>query len=212
MNHETKAALWRLLWLFTLTSLAGFLLESGESLWSLGYVQNRQGVLFGPFAPVYGVGAVTLALAYPAARRLSPLPAFLLAMLLGTLVEFLWSWGQERLFGVVFWDYHHFRFHIQGRVNLVFSLFWGCLGLLFWRQLWPRFLRLFPLPPQSASALTALVLILLFSVNGLLSTAALLRQAQRRAQLPALSPVQLYLDRVWPDETLKTIFPTMRRI
>ena len=87
---------WRLVWLFALASMAGFLLESGESLFSLGYVQNRQGLLYGPFTPVYGAGAVVLALLWPALKDKPRPAAFLCAALVGAGVEYLWSWGQEK--------------------------------------------------------------------------------------------------------------------
>ncbi len=211
MKQETHMTLlWRLVWLFTLGSLAGFLLESLESLYSLGYVQNRQGLLYGPFAPVYGTGAVVLALVWPRVKHWSKPAAFALAAILGTAVEYLWSWGQEGLFGAIFWDYRHFRFHLNGRVNLPFALFWGVLGLCFWQWVWPRFRSLWAFPARWAHTAVALVLALLLVGDGLLSAAALYRQAQRREEVAAHSPLQLYLDKAWPDEALRQSFPTMK--
>lgn len=210
-NNTHTTTLWRLVWLFVLASLAGFLLESLESLLSLGYVQNRQGLLYGPFAPVYGAGAVVLALAWPLMKSLPRLGIFLLSALLGTGVEYLWSWGQEILFGSVFWDYHHFRFHLHGRVNLPFALLWGLLGLFFLHWVWPRFCTLWQSPAPWRSVLVALALALLLTGDGLLSAAALLRQAQRQQAVSALSPLQVYLDEAWPDEALTETFPTMRK-
>lgn len=203
---------WRLVWLFTLASMAGFLLESGESLLSLGYVQNRQGLLYGPFTPVYGAGAVALALLWPLLRDKGRPLAFLCAALVGAGVEYLWSWGQEALFGVLFWDYHHFRFHLDGRVNLPFTLLWGLLGLSFWVWFYPRFRSFWSGLPPSGTAVVGLVLTLLLVGDGLWSAAALVRQGQRQADLPAFSPLTAYLDHVWPDEALASRFPTMRII
>ena len=199
----------RLVWLFVLASMAGFLLESGESLLRLGYVENRQGLLYGPFTPVYGAGAVCLALTWPWVRGKSPAVQFALAVLLGSGVEFVWSILQERLFGVVFWDYHHFRFHLDGRVNLLFSLFWGLLGLAFWRWFYPKFLRCWS-RPRFGSGLAALALALLLTGDGLWSSAVFVRQAQRQRGVPALSALTVYLDDRWPDAALAARFPAMR--
>ncbi len=201
----------RLIWLFALASMAGFLLESVESLWSLGYIQNRQGLLYGPFAPVYGAGAVVLALLWPAVKGLGRGAAFAVAALAGTAVEYLWSWGQEVFFHAAFWDYRHFRFQLDGRVNLAFSLFWGALGLGFWLWVWPRFQAHWP-QKRRGLALAGAALTLLLAGDALLSVAALSRQAQRQEKVAALSPLQLYLDEVWPDEALEECFPTMRRV
>ena len=205
------ARIWNLVWLFTFASMAGFLLESGESLLSLGYVQNRQGLLYGPFAPVYGAGAVALALLWPLVRGRSPVWAFLLAAIAGAGVEYLWSVCQERWFGVSFWDYSHFRFHLNGRINLPFTLLWGLLGLLFWYGIWPRLQRLHLTTSRSVS-LMGLLLALFFAGNSLWSAAALTRQAQRYQGIAAFSPLTSYLDAVWPDEALQKQFPTMRQI
>jgi len=203
---------WRLVWLFALASMAGFLLESGESLFSLGYVQNRQGLLYGPFTPVYGAGAVVLALLWPALKDKPRPAAFLCAALVGAGVEYLWSWGQEALFGVLFWDYRHFRFHLDGRVNLPFTLFWGALGLAFWVWFYPWFRSVWSALPSSGTAIVGLSLVLLLTGDGMWSAAALARQDQRQANLPAFSPLTAYLDEVWSDEALAARFPTMRII
>lgn len=125
--------IWRFIWLFIFASMFGFLLETLESFVSTGQVQNRQGLLFGPFTPVYGGGAVVFALLYPPFRRVRFCLQFAAAAAAGAAVEYLWSLMQERLFGVVFWNYDHLPFQLHGRVNLLFSLFWGILGTLFWR-------------------------------------------------------------------------------
>ena len=201
---------WRLVWLFALASMAGFLLESGESLWSLGYVQNRQGLLYGPFTPVYGAGAVVLAMLWPLLKNKGPLTAFLAAALAGTAVEYLWSWGQELLFGVVFWDYHHFRFHLDGRVNLPFALLWGLLGLAFWTWFWPGFHDRWERLPRGGTTIVGLALTLLLLGDGMWSAAALVRQAQRQSDTPAFSSLTAYLDQAWPDEALAAHFPAMK--
>lgn len=203
---------WNLVWLFTLASMAGFLLESGESLLSLGYVENRQGLLYGPFAPVYGIGAVAFALLFPYAQKLPRFGAFLVACLTGAGVEYLWSFCQERWFGVVFWDYSHFRFHLNGRINLSFTLLWGLLGLLFWFWIWPGLKKCLNALPTAPLCLTGLVLALFFTGNSLWSSAALTRQAQRQQHIAAFSPLTAYLDVVWSDEALQTQFPTMRQV
>lgn len=202
----------RLVWLFALASMAGFLLESGESLFSLGYVQNRQGMLYGPFTPVYGAGAVVLALLWPAFKGLPHTFSFVCAALVGAMVEYLWSWGQEALFGVLFWDYRHFRFHLEGRINLPFTLLWGALGLAFWGWFYPRFRSFWTTLSPLGTAVVGLALALLLAGDGMWSAAALARQDQRQADLPALSPLTSYLDEVWSDEALATRFPTMRII
>lgn len=202
--------IWRLIWLFAFASMFGFLLESLESLLSTGYVQNRQGMLFGPFTPVYGGGAVILALLWPWAKGLSRPAAFLVAVLAGTVVEYVWSAAQERLFGVIFWNYSHLPFQLHGRIDLIFSLFWGVLGFVFWRWVWPWWRKLYDLLPKNRAAWMGLALAMLTAVDILWSSAALIRYDQRQNAVAATSPLALYLDQVWSDEALSAHFPTMQ--
>ena len=202
--------IWRLVWLFTFAAMLGFMLESLESFLSTGQVQNRQGMLFGPFTPVYGGGAVIFALLSPLVKNLSTASTFWAAAVTGTAVEYLWSVAQERLFGVVFWNYNHLPFQLHGRVNLLFSLFWGLLGLVFWRWVWPWFQKAYDSLPRSNTAWLGLALALLLTGTALWSSAVLLRYDQRRHAVAAYSPLSAYLDRIWPDEALAAHFPAMR--
>lgn len=202
--------IWRLVWLFTFASLSGFLLESLESLLSTGSVQNRQGMLFGPFTPVYGGAAVVFALIYPLVKNRGVLFSFFLAVLVGTAVEYLWSVAQESLFGVVFWNYDHLPFQLHGRVNLLFSLLWGLLGTIFWHWFWPNFRRAYDALPPVNTAWIGLALAVFFSCTGLWSSAALIRREQRQHAVAAFSPLSAYLDHAWSDEALSLHFPAMR--
>lgn len=69
-----------------------------ESLWCIlrhGYLESRAGLVYGPFNLLYGVGAVTLTLALYKFRNRGPWLSFLGGMLVGSVVEYVCSWGQE---------------------------------------------------------------------------------------------------------------------
>ena len=55
--------------------------------------------------------------------------------------EYACSWIQEVLFGACFWDYSHLPFNINGRVNLVFSMFWGLAAVLWVGRAYPAMCR-----------------------------------------------------------------------
>lgn len=199
-------------WLFALAAMAGFLMESAESWWSLGYVQNRQGMLFGPFTPVYGAGALAFALCWPALKRRPWYQVFLTTALLGAGLEYLWSWGQEKLFGAVWWNYEHLPLHLGGRTSLMFALCWGGLGVLFLKGIYPVLRRGWITAPRRGRALVAVTLLVLLAGDALWSSAVFYRQAQRRQEVPALSPVALFLDEHYSDQELKSRFPSMRLV
>ena len=43
--------------------------------------------------------------------------------------EYICSLGQEIVFGSVAWDYSSLPLNINGRVCLLYSIFWGVLGV-----------------------------------------------------------------------------------
>ena len=198
-------------WLFAAGAMAGFLLESLDSLLTLGYLQNRQGMLYGPFSPIYGLGALLLAAAAPRLRA-RPVPVvFLASALLGAAAEYLCALVQERAFGVRFWDYTGVGLDLHGRVNLVLTLCWGGLGVFFLLWLWPRFSRFVDSQPRRGLRLVSAALLLFFLWDAGLSAAALVRQNQRRWDLPAATAFGAYLDVRYPDQVLEDTFPTMTR-
>lgn len=190
--------------------MAGFLMESLESLFSLGYVQNRQGLLYGPFTPVYGAGALALILFHPILKKL-PWPAvFAAAALIGSGVEYLYSWAQEMLFGTLFWDYRHLPFQLSGRVSLLFALCWGALGVALLRWIYPPLCAFLASLPRRGRGLVTWVLILLFLGDITVSSLAFARQKQRQLAVEASSPAEVFLDTAYPDDWMKERFPGMK--
>jgi len=47
-----------LFWLFVIGSVLGYIYEMIVVLFKNGYFESRQGLIYGPFTPVYGVGAI----------------------------------------------------------------------------------------------------------------------------------------------------------
>ena len=209
MEDRLEEGLHRLVWLFTLCSILGFLLESLQSLLELGYVENRQGLLYGPFTPIYGLGALLFALCFPLLRRCSPGFLLVVAGGLGAWFEYLCSLIQERAFGTISWEYSHIGLDLDGRTNLILALCWGGLGVFFTLCFYPAYRHFLSGQARRGKRLLTLVLLVFFLSNGLLSAAALVRQAQRRDNIPAFSPAALFLDRQYPDAVLDRTFPNM---
>ena len=88
-------------------SVGGLLLEQLWMFVTLGLTQGRYGLVWGPFSPLYGVGAVLLTLISLQLRRKKAKwwMVFLVSMVVGGLLEQLTGWGMETLMGAVSWDY-----------------------------------------------------------------------------------------------------------
>lgn len=142
---------------------------SGGGRLPLGILQP--GVLFGPYCPVYGVGALLFLLLFyrliqgkPWKRRLLWLPLlFVGCMVSATLVELGASYLCEALTGSWPWQtYVNYRYHFQGRIALSPSIRFGLGGLFFLYVLQPLLDRgLAALSPRARGRLAALLAVLM---------------------------------------------------
>ena len=91
----------KVFWIFILGSLAGYILEMIVAFVQNGYFESRQGVIYGPFTPVYGIGAVLYYLFFKKLKTRNRVKVFFITMVLGGMVEYLCSLLQEKLFVTV---------------------------------------------------------------------------------------------------------------
>ena len=132
-----------LFWIFVIACVAGLVIEV---IWHMvvvdpGVYQDRAGLLYGPFSPIYGVGAVLMTVALNRFHDKNPLIIFLVSALIGGAFEFFVSWFMEVAFGIVAWDYSGTFLNIQGRTNLMFMCMWGALGLAWVKLATPLLLK-----------------------------------------------------------------------
>lgn len=203
---------YKLFWVFLITAFSGCLVETVFMYLTWGEIQNRSGVIYGPFSLVWGLGAVLFTLIF---RRISSEKAFrifLLGTLLGGVYEYACSWLQEVLFGACFWDYSHLPFNINGRVNLVFSMFWGAAAVLWVKYLYPLLCRVIGKLPNRAGKPLTIMLAALMLCNVALSAAALGRMDARQRGIPTANAVEAFLDRRYPTERLQRIFTNLTYI
>lgn len=128
---------YKLFWVFMIGCFLGVVVETLFCLVNSGYIQSRQGVIYGPFNPVYGFGAVVLTLVLHPFTKKPWYVVFLLSMVLGGGFEFLSSLIQQYVTGTVSWQYDQLPFNFGGRTSLRYSFYWGFLGLLWMKEIYP---------------------------------------------------------------------------
>ncbi len=76
------------------------------------------------YCPIYGFGVLSvLYFVEPFENNL--LVLYVGSAVLVTILEYVTSYGLEKLFHASWWDYHDVPFNLNGRVALPVSLFWG---------------------------------------------------------------------------------------
>ena len=209
-NHFARGlGVYKLLLICFIGSFAGVVVELMWCLIRNGYLESRSGLVYGPFNLLYGAGAVALTLALYKFRNRSAWISFLGGMLVGTVVEYLCSWGQELLFGSRSWDYSNVPLNINGRVCLLYSSFWGILGILWIKDLYPRMANLILKIPNRAGKIATIALTVFFIWNGAVSLVAVQRWAQRVQGVAPTTVLAEFLDDRFPDERMEKIYANM---
>ena len=107
--------------------MMGWLMEVIVSLINLKKFVNR-GFLIGPYCPIYGCGAILITLLLTGLKAY-PVALFVTAILLCGLLEYLTSYGMEKIFHLRWWDYSNKKVNINGRVCLDTIIPFGILGM-----------------------------------------------------------------------------------
>lgn len=208
-HFASGMSLYKLALVFIIGSFAGVVVETLWCLLRHGYIESRNGVLWGPFSPLYGFGAAALSLALYRFRNRGRWLSFVGGFIIGTVVEYVCSWWQEWAFGSRSWDYSAMPFNINGRVCLLYSLFWGFLGVLWIKDLYPRMSKwILKLPSRSGRIITW-ALTVFMAVNCAVSGLAVLRWSDRVQGIPPKNAYEQFMDEQFPDERMESIWANM---
>lgn len=207
--EQTPLTLYWVFWVFLIAGVAGDLIEVVFWLVTRGELTSRSSLLYGPFSIVWGAGAVLLTLVFHRMDDQSTGRIFMTGTVLGGVYEYICSWLQEALFGACFWDYRHLPLNLNGRVNLVFCLFWGAVAIVWVRMAYPALCAFVGRIPRLRGRRLAAIAAAFLIFSTALSAAALCRMDQRREGVPALSAAARFLDERFPDSVLHARYPNM---
>ena len=164
-----------LFWIFVIASVAGVVIESIYHVLvvDFGHYEDRAGLLWGPFSPIYGFGALLMTLALNRFHN-APVPVvFLVSALIGGAFEYFVSWFMEYAFGAVAWDYTGTFLNINGRTNFMFMCMWGALGVVWVKLALPALLHTVNLIPWRWRYSITAVCAALMIFNGVMTLVAL---------------------------------------
>ena len=157
--------------IFFLGSMAGLLIEEVWMLVSAGLTESRVGLVWGPFSPLYGLGAVLLTWMsfHLRAHGAAGWQVFLVSAVVGGVLEQLAGWSMSAFFDAESWTYLHLPDHITQWVAWRFLAAWGVLGLVWCRAVMPRLLYQIGMPTTRRQAVfVTLVAVYLLFVAGVL--------------------------------------------
>lgn len=199
-------------WLFIIGSIIGYLLEMGVGLIQKGHFESRQGLIYGPFTPVYGIGIIVYYLMLNRLKTKDKLKIFFVTAILGGVIEYTCSFIQEKAFGTISWDYSKLIFNINGRTSLLHCIYWGITGILYITYIDPLLEKLKEKINKRSLKMVTSVIVIFMVFNICISYAAANRQTERRKNIAPNSSLDLFLDRYYSDEYMDSIYANKKEV
>lgn len=210
LNHFAHGLnLYKVLLVCIAGSFAGVVVEMLWAFARYGIVESRRGLVYGPFNLLYGAGAVFLTIALYRYRNRGRLWSFCGGFVVGSVLEYACSLGQELLLGSRSWDYSAMPLNLNGRICLTYSVFWGFLGILWIKDLYPRMAKWILKLPNRAGRILTCALAVFMVWNALVTCVAAGRWSKRLEGEAAPSAFWSMVDERFPDERMERIFANM---
>ena len=202
----------KLFFIFVIGSIIGVLYEeilntvkiylaTGDIVWEL-----RRGVIYGPFNPLYGLGAILVV--YLLVRpNYSNIKTFIYGGLLGGLLEYFISLFQEIFTHTTSWDYSHHFLNIGGRTTIPFLIAWGIFTLIFAKIIYPYLSKWIEKIPVNIGNIIFYILLIFLIIDMFISWTALFRGAMRKSDIEPITPIGRLYDKIYPDSVLSKHFP-----
>ena len=210
-----------LFWVFVICCFLGLIIETVYHFVIVvpGEVQDRAGLLFGPFSPIYGFGAVLMTVALNRFYKANPLIIFVVSAVIGGLFEAATSLFMELGFGAVAWDYSGSTIFglfadpialiFGGRTSALFMCMWGVLGFVWIKLCLPWMLRLINLIPWKVRYSFTTLCAVLMLVNGVMTLEALDCWFERLSGIPQTTPVEQFYAENYDNDYMAHRFESM---
>lgn len=207
----------KIFWIFVICSIFGafweeslYIIKSlvryGTFMWS-----PRRGVLYGPFSPVYGAGAILMVYCLKGSKEKWYM-LFLKGALIGGAFEYLISFLQEVFVGTISWDYSNKLLSIGGRTALPYMVSWGILSIFLMKCFYPFICKLIESFSYDLGKKVTKALFVFLVFDSLISWTAILRWTLRTNEVKPITPVGRFYDSVFTDVYMQRHFPNMKII
>ncbi len=209
---------YKLVWVFAIFAIFGTFYEEILQIgYSLVYDNNwgweaRRGVFWGPFSPIYGLGAILILYPLTKWRTFKPWQTFIFSALIGGAFEVISSLVQEWLMHTRSWDYSNHFLNLDGRTSPLVMTIWGILGVILVHLLWPSISRwIESWPPKLGKKITIILAVFLI-LDCSITASALVRQNCRKQGIPPATPLGEFSDQVFTDEYIHRKIPNIHPV
>lgn len=152
--------------IFLIGCLVGWIYEEIFYWVTEGLLRNR-GILFGPWLPIYGTGALGIYALKPLKKH--PVMLFMFCTAVTGIVEYIIGYVGIRFLGLRLWDYRGLFLNINGIICFRSVVSFGIMGLVFHYLLEPLGEKLYLRTPAGVIRPVCLILFVLLVIDCILS-------------------------------------------
>ena len=195
-------------WLFVIGCILGYIIEVSCYYYKHEIWLNKQGLLYGPFKPIYGLAILVITFIYNKTKIKNAFSIFATGVIIGTIYEYSLSLFQEYVLHTSTWNYSSFKYNINGRIYLPYCIAWGVVTLIWIKFLYPKLKKLIHKIPFKLTVVVGILMILDVVISGL----AVYEYSNRKNNVETNNPILKLMDKYYPNEVINKRMPKLRAI
>lgn len=198
---------YELFFIFVVSSVVGSFVEILYGLITNGYFERRTSLVYGEFGFAYAIGGTVLTLLLFKNTRTAWWKVFLKSFVVCSIAEYIMSWGEELLFHHVSWDYSNMPLNLNGRICFLYSCFWGILGLVWAKLIYPGLKQLAKKLPKQIGQVLFWILLVFLTYDIIITVCAVTAFNRRQEGIPPRNSYEQLMERQFPDSFMISAFP-----
>ncbi len=204
--QKEKITFQDIFYIFLFGCFFGWIVEGIWSYLKRGILLNHSALVLGPFNIVYGISAIVLTIFLYRIKDKKYIQIFIISFILGTVLEYIMSFLMETMLGFVAWNYSKKPFNINGRVCLTYSIFWGILGIIWIKLIYPSIQKLIDKFNKTFNKIFIPTMIIFLIFNTFLTFAAVARGKEFEKGIEPQNKFEEVLDKHFGVEYLNNMY------
>ena len=196
----------KLFWIFIIGCFFGTYWEQIVTYIYKGIWQTQQGMVYGPFNPIYGFAASLLIYILLRKKR-TVFQNFLLCGLSCGLIEILFGVLELLVTKNRSWDYSNKFLNIFGFTTIPYMCIWGLLGLFLIYVIYPQISKLLEKIPYNIGNVLTIIATILISLDFLLTAVVMIRHGLRQRNIKPYTFIGEIVDEKYDEEFMRKTFP-----
>lgn len=211
MEKIKKIDIRQILWYFIIFSVIGLIIETIYCYITTGVIESRKGLIIGPFCPIYGLGAATIIAIFGKTKK-NVKNLFIQGFIYGSILEYVVSYILEAIYGMRFWNYTYLKYNLNGRISLVYSIFWGVLTAIFIKFIAPKMDKI--IAKITKKKIVTIIIVIFFILDTILTIWAIKTYKNRilnNNQKIEINNIKQYIEeKCFSNEIMRKTFPNLR--